>query len=276
MTLLKILSPADYVTIGSGAIGALGILYFTDGGETNLMIGAALIFIAMFLDGLDGMVARKFGSKHNVGVYLDSMSDSVSFCFAPAVFVYRMFYDIHRGSAFEDIDNFLAVATSISIATFGIVRLSIFSYFKEDELKTFLGLPTPSMAFFVLIGGLLFQDHGRILLPIIMVIVVMMVLNYPYPKIRGKLLGIPLMGLFPALIGIAMGIWDVPHYNILLAFSFIMILLYIISPLVLKIRDTNGIAGGKLVENDKDSQIEDDVDEKKMKSDLEKDVSDKD
>ncbi|MCK4614396.1 MAG: CDP-alcohol phosphatidyltransferase family protein, partial [Thermoplasmata archaeon] len=185
MTLLRHFSPADYVTITNGAIGVLGILYFIDGGETHILTGTALILIALLMDGLDGAIARKFGSKHNIGVYLDSMSDSVSFCFAPAVFIYKMFYDIDRGSALENTDNFLAVAASISIATFGIVRLSLFSYFKEDKLETFLGLPTPSMALFVLTGGILFQNYAWFLLPATIAIGGLMLLNFPYPKIRG-------------------------------------------------------------------------------------------
>ena len=126
MSLLRMLSPADYFTITNGAIGVLGILYFIDGNDTHIMFGIALIFIAMFMDGIDGAVARRFGSKHNLGVYLDSMADAVSFCFAPAVFIYKLFYDISRGGALEDVDNFLAVATAISIATVGIIRDEIY------------------------------------------------------------------------------------------------------------------------------------------------------
>ena len=102
---LAFLSPADYFSIANGAIGALAILYFIDGKMTHLMVGIGLIFIAMFLDGLDGPIARKFGSKHTLGVYVDSLADAVSFCFAPAVFVYMLFYDIDRGTAFEDLPD---------------------------------------------------------------------------------------------------------------------------------------------------------------------------
>ncbi len=242
MTLLRHFSPADYVTITNGAIGVLGILYFIDGGETHILTGTALILIALLMDGLDGAIARKFGSKHNIGVYLDSMSDSVSFCFAPAVFIYKMFYDIDRGSALENTDNFLAVAASISIATFGIVRLSLFSYFKEDKLETFLGLPTPSMALFVLTGGILFQNYAWFLLPATIAIGGLMLLNFPYPKIRGRLVGISLIGVLAGLVGALMGIWDHPYYTAPLGLSFALILLYIASPIYYRKRDI-GIQG---------------------------------
>jgi len=235
MTLLKILSPADYFSIANGAIGAVGILYFIDGGEKHIMIGIAFIYIAMFMDGLDGAFARKFGSKHNLGVYLDSMADSVSFCFAPAVFVYKMFYDIGRGSAFEDIDNFLAVATAISIATIGIIRLSIFSYFKENKLDTFLGLPTPSVTFFVLTGGIIFKDYNWVILPASIVIVCLMVVNFPYPKIVGRFVWVSLIGLISGLIGALMGAFDYSYYVYPFIVSFALILLYIAYPLIHKL-----------------------------------------
>ncbi len=233
MSLLKFLSPADYFSIANGATGALGILYFIDGGDKHIMIGIGLIYIAMFLDGLDGAIARRFGSKHNLGVYLDSLADSVSFCFAPAVFVYKVFYDIDRGSAFEDFDNFLAVATAISIATVGIVRLSIFSYFKENSLKTFLGLPTPSMAFFVLSVGIIFQDYNHIILPVMIGIVSLMLMNFPYPKISTKpLIAISMIGLFSGLIGAFMGAIDLEYYKIPFMISLAVILLYIAYPVI--------------------------------------------
>lgn len=234
MTLLKMLSPADYFSIANGAIGALGILYFIDGSERHIMFGIALIFIAMFMDGLDGAVARRFGSKHHLGVYLDSMADAVSFCFAPAVFIYKLFYDISRGGALEDLDNFLAVATAISIATVGIVRLSIFSYFKEDTMKTFLGMPTPSVAFFVLTGGIIFQDYNHVFLPITIIIVSLMLMNFPYPKINTKpLIAISFIGLLFGIAGATMGAYDFDHYKVPFIISFATILLYIAYPLLM-------------------------------------------
>lgn len=232
MTLLKMLSPADYFSIANGAIGALGILYFIDGSDKHIMIGIALIFVAMFMDGLDGAVARRFGSKHNLGVFLDSTADSVSFCFAPAVFIYMVFYDIGRGSALEDPDNFLAVAAVISIATIGIIRLSIFSFFREDRLKNFIGLPTPSMTFFVLTGGIVFMDHHYAFLPATMVITGLMLLNIPYPKVEDRLIPFSLLGLFSGLAGAILGAYDHEQYLYPFFLSFFVILLYIAFPVI--------------------------------------------
>ena len=243
MSLLKMLSPADYFSIANGAIGALGILYFIDGSEKHIMFGIVLILIAMFMDGLDGTVARRFGSKHHLGVYLDSMADSVSFCFAPAVFVYKLFYDLSRGGALEDMENFLAVSAAISIATVGIIRLSVFSYFKENKLKTFLGLPTPSMAFFVLTGGIIFQDHTTVFLPILIAIVSLMLMSFPYPKINTKpLIAISFAGLIFGIGGATMGAYGIDNYRIPFIVAFGIILLYIAYPLLMF------LAGKKIAE----------------------------
>lgn len=234
MSLLKMLSPADYFSIANGSIGALGILYFIDGSSRHIMFGITLVFIAMFMDGLDGAVARRFGSKHHLGVYLDSMADAVSFCFAPAVFIYKVFYELSRGGALEDPDNFLAVAAAISIATVGIIRLSIFSYFKENRLKTFLGLPTPALAFFVLTGGIIFEDHGRVFLPVTMAVVSLMLMNFPYPKIATRgLISIAMAGLLFGIAGALMNAQGVAHHRILFIISFFIIILYVAYPLLM-------------------------------------------
>lgn len=244
MSLLKLLSPADYFTIANGIVGALGILYFIDGGDVQIMKGAALIFIAILLDGLDGYVARRFGSKHNFGVYLDSMSDSISFCAAPAVFIYRMFYDIDRGSAYEDLENFFAVSASISIAAMGIIRLSIFSYFKENRLETFLGLPTPSMAMFIILSGTLFQDYSLILLPVIIGVGAIMLMNFPYPKIHGRFTGLSLAGIFFALTGAFLRIYNNPWYWLPMGITLSFVMIYILSPFYSRKKgDETGNAG---------------------------------
>ncbi|HEY3488389.1 MAG TPA: CDP-diacylglycerol--serine O-phosphatidyltransferase [Gammaproteobacteria bacterium] len=50
---------------------------------------AAAIFIAMFMDGLDGRVARMTNTQSEFGAQLDSLADMVSFGLAPALIMYE-------------------------------------------------------------------------------------------------------------------------------------------------------------------------------------------
>jgi CDP-diacylglycerol---serine O-phosphatidyltransferase len=67
------------------SLGLLAIL-FTTKGEFNL--SCWLIVIAALTDRFDGIVARKLNIVSDIGKYLDSNSDLVSFGIAPAFLLY--------------------------------------------------------------------------------------------------------------------------------------------------------------------------------------------
>ncbi len=191
------ISVADIVTLGNALVGFVAITYVMDGAW---LVASMLILIAVALDGLDGLAARRFGSKHNRGQYLDSFSDTISFCIAPALLVYGVFYSGTRGSAWTDPMNALAVVASTLIACFGVLRLARFvqmDYTKES----FLGFPTPANALLVialvdLFGSApgkvpsLFDASGAILV-VMIAAAVLMISNVPYPKV-GDALRLPL------------------------------------------------------------------------------------
>ncbi len=184
------ISAADMVTLLNGLSGLLAITYILDG---EMVIASCLIVLAIVFDGLDGAVARRFGSSHEFGRFLDSMSDSISFCFAPALLVYGNLYDKDLGSAWGNMPNALAVIATMFLGSFGILRLARFSSkdFKHDH---FLGFPTPAMALgIILICSLFgleeFNPLSRGFEPyfifiISMILAFLMVSDVPYPKMR--------------------------------------------------------------------------------------------
>ncbi len=77
------MSLADAVTISNAALGFLAVVVaFSDP-----MTAARLLLLAAIADGLDGVVARAYGSSP-AGEYLDSLADVASFSVAPAVIVF--------------------------------------------------------------------------------------------------------------------------------------------------------------------------------------------
>ena len=113
MKTLKLISAADILTMGNALLGLLAILYIIDGDRTSIKYAILCLFAAMILDGLDGITARYFGSKHDFGTYLDSIADSISFCCAPAFLVYSIFYETSRGKFFSDSQNSVALFASL-------------------------------------------------------------------------------------------------------------------------------------------------------------------
>lgn len=80
---------ADIATLGNGVCGLIAIFSIIEG---SYMLASLLIFFSYGLDGLDGALARRFGSSHRFGRYLDSFSDSISFCLVPVMLFYANFY----------------------------------------------------------------------------------------------------------------------------------------------------------------------------------------
>ncbi len=197
MWILKKIKIADFFTLGNGICGFLAMLSLRErwgeklGGDNPFFLPAiSLIILGMILDGLDGAIARwearKFGQKNNIGHYLDSISDMVTFCFAPAFMLYTVYrYPWLEASGSQLFTNVIIVLASLIVASFGILRLARFvsSAYKKD---IFLGLPTPPNAFIICILCFLFPGYWYITVPISIILAFLMISEIHYPKIMGK------------------------------------------------------------------------------------------
>jgi CDP-diacylglycerol--serine O-phosphatidyltransferase len=192
MRWLSKITSADLLTLLNGLLGMMAITYILDGDH---VFAAVLIFMAVVVDGMDGMAARRFRKKHDFGRFLDSISDSVSFCLAPGILLYSNFYDQALGSAWGSLPNAVAVVASVMFVGFGLLRLARFAG-KDFLTPGFRGLPTPAAAMLVIALCLLWGNPefnpfavGYDLYPVlaaVMGISLVMVSDIPYPKISGK------------------------------------------------------------------------------------------
>jgi CDP-diacylglycerol--serine O-phosphatidyltransferase len=80
------------ITAGNLVCGVLAISYLldaaalpTDESEALMVRASWLLFMGMFLDTLDGRIARMTGTTSDFGAQLDSLADVVTFGVAPAV-----------------------------------------------------------------------------------------------------------------------------------------------------------------------------------------------
>lgn len=223
------ISLADLLTIGNGISGFLAITYIIDG---KFQLAYPLLILAVIFDGLDGMVARRLGTKHNFGKYLDISSDTISFCFAPAILLYSTFYDISRGSALVSLDNALAVVVPGIVIVAGILHLARYASRRSPD-SHFVGLPTAASAFLIVALCLLMGENGllwdKLQYPLLLIATLtslLVVSEIRYAKIEGNLmfwatiaigslmlatlLGTwvvePLVGVVPAILGLLLGI----------------------------------------------------------------------
>ena len=122
-------------TILNGVCGFLSVINATEG---KFDMACIFIFYAMLFDAFDGIIARALNSASQFGVELDSLSDVISFGFAPSYLLYSIHY--------KGIETFGVIISSIFLV-FAALRLARFNVqlvgFNKDK---FNGLPAPFAA----------------------------------------------------------------------------------------------------------------------------------
>ncbi|ADJ15546.1 protein sorting system archaetidylserine synthase [Halalkalicoccus jeotgali] len=125
------LGVADAVTVGNAALGFLAAALAT----TDVAAAARLVLLAAVLDGLDGVLARRYGGTP-AGPYLDSLADVASFGVAPAMLAVTLAVDgVTEASA---VIVFGIPALFVAMA---VVRLGLYTAYDAAHTTT-LGAPS--------------------------------------------------------------------------------------------------------------------------------------
>jgi CDP-diacylglycerol--serine O-phosphatidyltransferase len=106
---------------------------------------AVAIIVAMFLDGIDGRVARLTNTQSEFGAQYDSLADMISFGLAPALVMYQWslasMVDLHWQLARF---GWLAAFFYVAMAALRLARFNVQT--GTVEKKYFIGLASPSAA----------------------------------------------------------------------------------------------------------------------------------
>lgn len=120
--------------------------------EGQLVVSALLILVGALLDFADGMAARLLNAGSALGKQLDSLSDLVSFCVAPAMIMYVLMS--RSVTITENITADLSDSTilflplsSILLILAGAYRLARFNITSSSD--SFSGLAVPAAAIFI-------------------------------------------------------------------------------------------------------------------------------
>lgn len=116
--------------------GCIGIVFVFEG---NLIYASYAIWIGAFFDFFDGFAARMFNVTSSIGKELDSLSDLVTFGLLPSF----MMMALVTGQPAS-----IITYVPLIIAVFAALRLAKFNT-DENQTDSFIGMPTPSIAFFV-------------------------------------------------------------------------------------------------------------------------------
>jgi CDP-diacylglycerol--serine O-phosphatidyltransferase len=175
---------------------------------SSLSLGLAAIFLSMhsqarwaagllvgcvIFDGLDGLLARRFGVASPFGAQLDSLADMCSFGIAAPVVVYTSIHGSAPGA--------LVAGACALVACCAAVRLARFNVMPKDT-RFFCGVPTTLAAavlgLAILIG---LRLPGPVAIGAIAVIGLAMVSSFPYAKLARIVRMPPWLWLVP-LVGL--------------------------------------------------------------------------
>ena len=131
----------NLLTTGGLFAGFYSIVAAIDG---HFQAAAWAIFIAMFLDGLDGRVARLTSTASEFGKEYDSLADMVSFGLAPAIVTYQ--WGVERLSEYGALWGRLGWLAAFLYVTAAAFRLARFNSNVAQDRRFFQGLASPAAA----------------------------------------------------------------------------------------------------------------------------------
>ncbi|HEX5047257.1 MAG TPA: CDP-diacylglycerol--serine O-phosphatidyltransferase [Gammaproteobacteria bacterium] len=131
----------NLLTTGALFAGFYSIVAAIDG---NFAAAAWAVYIAMFLDGLDGRVARLTSTASEFGKEYDALSDMVSFGLAPAIVTYQ--WGVERLSEYGAVWGRLGWLAAFLYCAAAAFRLARFNSNVAQDRRFFQGLPSPSAA----------------------------------------------------------------------------------------------------------------------------------
>ena len=124
-------------TLGNSFFGFCSIIFAS---REAWVAAAFCIFLGALMDALDGQVARWVRSSSEFGLQLDSLSDAITFCLAPAFLMYS--WQLNRL-------GIIGMAICGLFLALGSLRLAKFNITHNEQSHAFIGVPTPFAACFI-------------------------------------------------------------------------------------------------------------------------------
>ena len=138
-------------------------------------IAIVLILLGLLADGLDGILARRFG-KGTLGAYFEAMSDMTTMGITPAVFIAFLFKSTYQ----VDIIYSLILWTVLLIyVCSAFVRLASFHPLENKEV--FIGFPASATTILLISVSVFFQSMILLYL-VVLISAILLILPIPFPK----------------------------------------------------------------------------------------------
>lgn len=140
--------------------------------QNQLEWAALFVFIGIFFDFFDGLAARLLNAQSELGIQLDSLADMITSGLVPGIVMFQLlalsqtggwnalsWQEFHLSTSTPTVSTFLPFFGFL-ITLASAYRLAKFNT-DEDQLTSFIGLPTPANALLVLSLPLILLYQGN-------------------------------------------------------------------------------------------------------------------
>lgn len=223
-----------YISIVRSFRGSMEAMAGNAGASQHFTVAAMAIGAAVFLDGLDGRIARMTNTVSDFGREMDSLADVISFGLAPAVLAVAWGVQFIDPTLAEGVRARLFNASYFIAFLFllcGAARLARFNVQKNPipknpgrpDRKYFVGLPIPAAA--GLVAAIVYACDGQPLLALpfaigwlvlLLLLGFLMISTWRYYSFKGISLNKAYSPLIIILLGaLIYGIWNYSQFVLL-------------------------------------------------------------
>ncbi|WP_299334685.1 CDP-alcohol phosphatidyltransferase family protein [uncultured Psychroserpens sp.] len=148
----------NFVTLLNLFCGSIAVVFAV---HNNFIATSVFVFVGIFFDFFDGLLARQLNVQSELGVQLDSLADMVTSGLVPGIVMYKLISlsinapevvtqnDWNSGFSFSDLNIVPLALVGLFITLASAYRLAKFNI-DEDQQSYFKGLPTPANTLLIL------------------------------------------------------------------------------------------------------------------------------
>lgn len=130
----------------------------------HLELAALFVFIGIFFDFFDGLTARLLNVQSEIGVQLDSLADMITSGLVPGIVMFQLLQMAETGGWNLGFFGHETEMTMLPFFGFIITLASAYRLAKfnvdENQVSSFIGLPTPANSLFILSLPLILLYHN--------------------------------------------------------------------------------------------------------------------
>ena len=126
-----------FITLLNLFSGCIAVIFALEG---NMKFTALFVFLGIFFDFFDGLLARKLNVESELGVQLDSLADMVTSGLVPGLV---LFYLLGLAPQLSWVPSNLLPYFGLLVTLASAYRLAIFNI-STNQSDAFIGLPTPA------------------------------------------------------------------------------------------------------------------------------------